>query len=249
MAVDKSSTIGKWQLKNYTDLELPNLNKVIDEAAASYGSITEFLKAGNERLKQWNFPPISSNEISTWKRNESSKVRRDGISERTLFRLAIALDIDPDPLWGCLLLRLYLLGKIASLNISTVALIKEAAQITGSQELGNFDFLRWIDSAEKSEIRDAIIAAAKKLAPEGGEEATRLEDLVVGIVANAGASEPDIFIQTALTESRWEAIRTGATPEHYELASLAAWLTEISGEEWSADGLAARIEAKKSFKP
>ncbi|MEM9263920.1 MAG: hypothetical protein AAGA46_00170 [Cyanobacteria bacterium P01_F01_bin.13] len=230
-----------WQLTHYQEIELPRLQALIDKASANAESTVKLLENAEPRFKKAGFKSFSSNDISGVKRDKTSgPVKTSAITDRTIYKLAFLLDIDPDLSWGALFLRLYLSGKIDNLSQPTLNAIKDACSLNPDVSI-EFNVLNWLSEAGPRELRDLIVSAVNRLAKiEPSDNSTKEESLYVfiqSILVHQEVSLSDLLMNTALTQESLELLKQDKVKTTYELESLASWLTEITNEVWTAASL------------
>ena len=158
--VERVDGLGQWQLDHYQSVELIRLKRLIDIYADRAGSIVELIDQAASRFKQLGFKPLSSNDISGLQRDKTKNVpiKASALSDRSIYKLAILLDVDDDIVWGSLVLRLYLSGKIDNIETPIINAIKNTCELNPDIDI-NLDVLRWVAAATTRELRDVTICA------------------------------------------------------------------------------------------
>ena len=246
--VERVDGLGQWQLDHYQSVELIRLKRLIDTYADKAGSIVELIDQAASRFKQLGFKPLSSNDISGLQRDKTKNVpiKASALSDRSIYKLAILLDVDDDIIWGSLILRLYLSGKIDNIETPIINAIKNTCELNPDIDI-NLDVLRWVAAATTRELRDVTISAVKRLAGPSTDETEpskkgTLLKYIQAVVEQEGLTLEDVPAHTALSSESLRQLASSSTMHDYELASLAAWLETITGETVTPDALAGVYE-------
>ena len=241
----KNDKLEEWQLKHYQETELPRLQRILTLAAnKAGGSTVDLIRNAKKRFQSLGYKLVTSNDISGLKRDKTKgPIKNSAITDRTIYRLALLLDIDDDITWGALALRLYLSGKIDNLEKPTISAIKEACRLKPDIHL-DFNALHWLENANTSELRDISVAAIKRLAKESftpdSDENTPLYGYIESVLISNNKTIQDLLMNTALTNSSLELLKRQGAISGYELGTLAEWVAELTGEVITSDSIAER---------
>ena len=249
--------LGQWQQKIYRDIEKPRFIELCDVLAREFGTITELLNFMNENIKKAGHPKsdfITNNEFSGLKRGQTpKKSRRDGWTDRILFKFAIGLNLDKDPAWGLVGLRMYLNNLIEENTLnglkSRIALIKSAANIEPVGDDVPYAIGDYLAEADIKTLCE-IISRASGFIYEASQQQENADTSLYSNILNAfrrfSLTTADLLSSTALTTETLQNIAEGKTVKRYELQSLADWFHELMPDEgWSYKVVSDLVDSNK----
>ncbi|EKU97951.1 hypothetical protein Lepto7375DRAFT_7210 [Leptolyngbya sp. PCC 7375] len=196
--------INEFQSKLYNEVELPRLKMLIETRIKKSGSQNKFVDSLNEPLDRLGWPTFSAPNISALRTAEDTDTRIGGWDERRLLRLAVGLQLDPNPVIALAILRCYLLGLI-ELSTNSIDTFKSAININSSnfQNLVNVIKADNPDALTRLMVTTPLTEARVNELLSGGKLSKKEINWVVKWAQGYGITVPDtVLLENHLSQEQ-----------------------------------------------